>query len=163
MLVPLNSKKYPNLEAIVDDAFPLEFVYRPHKHRNTVYAIRSIKRNDCTRTTRALHLDVLQWAGVDIPKGFKADHCDGNGLNNRLGNLRVVTNRVNLQNRHHAKSSNYPGVSWHKRAGKWIARIVVEGKTIHLGYYTDEGLAAHAYYQACKLVFDGGRLGGKVA
>jgi hypothetical protein len=45
---------------------------------------------------------------MDVPEGFVVDHVDGDTLNNRLENLRVVTPQENAQNkrytRHHFKS-----------------------------------------------------------
>jgi len=65
------------------------------------------------------------------------DHIDGNGLNNRICNLREVTAKVNGMNQR--KSSNNTsgtmGVYWSKRRGKWTAAIMVDGVSCHLGYF----------------------------
>ena len=34
-------------------------------------------------------------------------------------------------------TSGYPGVSWSKREQQWRARIKVDGKEKHLGYFND--------------------------
>ncbi|MCD8190544.1 MAG: hypothetical protein LUD78_10055 [Clostridiales bacterium] len=47
-----------------------------------------------------------------------------------------------------SNTSGYKGVSWHKRQGKWQARITVKGKTIHLGYYAKVEDAAKARARA---------------
>ena len=41
-------------------------------------------------------------------------------------------------------TSEHTGVSWDKRAKKWVARKSVQGKRVHLGYYADEEEAARA-------------------
>lgn len=66
------------------------------------------------------------------------DHINRNRSDNRISNLRDVTNKQNHQNR--SKSSNntsgHPGVSWHKQKSKWVARITHNQKLIHLGYFS---------------------------
>jgi hypothetical protein len=44
-------------------------------------------------------------------------------------------------------TSGYPGVSWAKREQKWRARIKVDGKEKHLGYFNnkDEAIRAKKY------------------
>ncbi|CAL67452.1 NUMOD4 motif-containing HNH endonuclease [Christiangramia forsetii] len=80
------------------------------------------------------------------------DHIDGNPLNNKLSNLRIVTNRENTNNSRKNTLSKFIGVSWNHNAGKWRASIVVSRKLIHLGYYSDEKKAAEAYRNAFNLV-----------
>tara|TARA_R110000868_G_scaffold132036_1_gene342482 strand:- start:87 stop:452 length:366 start_codon:yes stop_codon:yes gene_type:complete len=50
------------------------------------------------------------------------------------------------------KTRNYAkGYTWHKGHQKWVAKICVSGKTIHLGYFdTEEN--AHAAYLASKAI-----------
>ena len=43
------------------------------------------------------------------------------------------------------KTSIYNGVSFNKASNKWKATIRHNGLLIHLGYFTDESEAAHAY------------------
>ena len=71
------------------------------------------------------------------------DHIDGDKLNNHIDNLRTVTNQQNQWNRTTAK-----GYYWDKKANKWCAKIKINGKTIHLGAYTDEESARKAYVDA---------------
>jgi hypothetical protein len=82
------------------------------------------------------------------PEDKEIDHINGNGLDNRKINLRVCTHAQNMKNRKKRSSptsSTYKGVSWHKREGKWIARIYSDGICYYLGYYDDEVKAARAY------------------
>ena len=67
------------------------------------------------------------------------DHIDGNGLNNRLSNLREVSdaeNKKNLPMRSDNKSG-VTGVSWHRKANKWISQIQVKGENNYLGIFTN--------------------------
>jgi hypothetical protein len=78
--------------------------------------------------------------------GFEVDHVNGNGLDNRRANLRTVTHAQNQQNKRanaHA-TSRYRGVYWHKGKRRWAAEAKHNGKTVHLGRYTDEHTAAEA-------------------
>ena len=75
------------------------------------------------------------------------DHKDRDGLNNQKYNLRPCNQSQNMMNRTKTKncSSIYKGVCWSKLMRKWHARIKINGKVIHLGYFTDEKVAAIAY------------------
>lgn len=98
------------------------------------------------------HLILMHRAIIDLPKGMEIDHINGNGLDNRKENLRVVTKRQNQQNWHIRKTSKYPGVGWHKGKGRWQAQIRIKGKKTHLGYFTDELEAATTYSVACAVL-----------
>jgi hypothetical protein len=67
----------------------------------------------------------------------ECDHIDGNGLNNQKGNLRVCTHAENLRNQalSRANTSGAKGVSLHKSGRYYAARIMVNQKNIHLGYF----------------------------
>jgi hypothetical protein len=39
-------------------------------------------------------------------------------------------------------TSGVTGVTWHARAGKWLARVTLDGKQLCLGYFTDKEEAA---------------------
>jgi hypothetical protein len=55
--------------------------------------------------------------------------------------------------------SQYRGVSWDSRGGKWLVQIWHGGKQHHLGYFADEEEAARAYdAQARELKGDAARL-----
>lgn len=64
------------------------------------------------------------------------DHKDGNPLNNRISNLRLVTQSQNMHNTKRPKNntSGYKGVARDSRSGKWQVTIQVGGKQKHLGY-----------------------------
>jgi len=65
------------------------------------------------------------------------DHINGDPSDNRIENLRDVTNQENNKNRSKNcnNTSGHIGVCWDKDAEKWRARIDVNGGTKHLGYF----------------------------
>lgn len=87
---------------------------------------------------------------VSAPDGMQVDHIDGDGLNNRRSNLRIVTAAQNAQNGKFRRNnkSGIKGVYWHKSKGKWDASITVNRKLIHLGQFAKIEDAASAYAEA---------------
>jgi hypothetical protein len=84
------------------------------------------------------------------PKG-QIDHINGVRSDNRLANLRDVTSSQNLHNVQQPRSTNktgYRGISiWKGR--KFLARITVKNRIIHLGIF-DTAEAAYAARQAAE-------------
>lgn len=78
------------------------------------------------------------------PDGF-VDHWDGDGVNNRPGNMRPATRRQNQQNMTMHRRGKLIGTHFNKRAKKWEARIFLNGKSKHLGVYDTE-IEAHEIY-----------------
>jgi len=89
---------------------------------------------------------------LNAPDHLVVDHIDHNGLNNRKSNLRLATFTQNCQNQRRTShgTSKYKGVHWNKRLKKWAVQITCDKKTHHLGYFTNEIDAAHAYDHAAK-------------
>ena len=63
------------------------------------------------------------------------DHIDSNKLNNHIDNLRIITNRENSSKEKTIKSCLPVGVCFNKKAKKYVSRIFINGKNIHLGYF----------------------------
>jgi hypothetical protein len=65
------------------------------------------------------------------------DHINGDPLDNRIENLRSVTNMENMRNAKKFKTntSGHVGVSWSKLCGKWEAYIWNNGTKINLGLF----------------------------
>ena len=87
-------------------------------------------------------------AFIDNPEGKRCvDHIDSNRKNNNCENLRPATHAENGMNskKHIIGTSIYKGVSFHKQANKWWARIVIQGKTKSLGLFDNEREAGMAY------------------
>ncbi|MBB5150284.1 HNH endonuclease [Ureibacillus thermosphaericus] len=67
------------------------------------------------------------------------DHKNGNGLDNRKSNLRIVTHKVNSRNRKPSKNnkSGVTGVGYNKSSNKWEVQIKVDGKSKYLGLFNE--------------------------
>lgn len=81
------------------------------------------------------------------------DHINGNTLDNRIANLRDVTNQANSQNCKGAtkiSKTGVRGVHFHKPTQKYGAQINVSGKKIWLGTFESLDAASEAYTIARK-------------
>lgn len=86
------------------------------------------------------------------------DHIDGNKTNNKISNLRLVTEKENARNRRaciNRKHSEFKGVTLAVNTFKkpWRADIKVEGKSITIGNYRTKEEAAKAYNNAARIYF----------
>lgn len=81
-----------------------------------------------------VHRLVFLYLNGRLPDG-DIDHIDGDGLNNRWLNLRVVSSTSNNRNRRIQRNnkSGVCGVSWDERLMKWHVRC----NRIHIGYNHD--------------------------
>lgn len=114
------------------------------------YAIRWVPRGDGTYRSERMSRVIL---GLERGDPRRADHINGDRLDNRRENLRIVTPQQNAQNMasHRDALSPYRGVSWFAPKGKWMARAYVNGKSHHLGYFDDDaeaGAVARAFREA---------------
>lgn len=76
------------------------------------------------------------------------DHINGDGLDNRIENLRLATNQQNQFNSDKAR-----GYSFVKRVNKWRSRVMIDGKHIDLGYHSSESEAKIAAKEGRKKYF----------
>ncbi len=105
----------------------------------------SIKING--KTIKRHRLMAYCFLGLDdivgrLDKTNVIDHIDGNPLNNSLNNLRITNNSGNAQNQ-----KNIKGFHFHKVMKKYKAKIMVNYKSIHLGYYETEEEARQSYLE----------------
>ena len=85
------------------------------------------------------------------PKGGIVDHINGDGLDNRRGNLRLATksqNRIHRVTPRRGSKSGYLGVSQHKN--RWRAIAHCQGVRHDLGLFEDPIEAALAYDRAAR-------------
>jgi len=95
------------------------------------------------KTYKSHHLAWL-WVYGEMPDYL--DHVNHKKSDNRVINLREVDHSTNCKNRSKSKNnkSGVNGVSWYKTRSKWLAKITVNKKYIHLGYFSDKTKAAKA-------------------
>ena len=121
------------------------------------------KKDSCSATTyKAVRLNpngsyncliYMHREVLNAQKGQIVDHKDGNGLHNRVDNLRFANPSQNACNRPKLRSktsSRYMGVSFRKDCGLWITYISFNGKRLWLGRFNCETEAAKAYDAAAK-------------
>lgn len=82
----------------------------------------------------------------------KADHINHDTLDNRRENLRKATNSQNASNGRlrSNNTSGFVGVHWDKSINKWVSRIKINGKEVHLGCFIFAKKAAFAYDEAAR-------------
>lgn len=73
------------------------------------------------------------------------DHIDGNGLNNKITNLRDVTASINQKNRYTHRAGRLYGAIYYKPKNNWMSVKIIGKKRIFLGYYKTEEEAHIAY------------------
>ena len=95
-------------------------------------------------------------AFIDNPdnKPF-VDHINGITDDNRIENLRWATSKENLQNSKIPinNTSGIKGVSWHKNNNKWVARIRIDGKRVHIGSFDNIEDAIKARQEKAKEIY----------
>lgn len=108
------------------------------------------KVNVCLRLHKLLCPD-------DKMKGCKVDHVNGNKLDNRKENLRLVSNAANTQNQHGRRGfSKYKGVSYVPATKNWRAIIYHEKHKIMIGLFASEEAAAKAYDGVAEKLYGAG-------
>ncbi len=103
---------------------------------------------------RAHRLAWLHVHGRWPPEGI--DHINGDGLDNRMVNLRECTQQQNNGNRKRLSrhnTSGYRGVTWKADRSKWKAYISRNDRQCHLGYFDTAEDAYEAYCAAARAHF----------
>ena len=99
------------------------------------------------------HRVAMLWMNGEWPAAnVLVDHINGNKLDNRFENLRVVSSGTNLRNVSSARKTNMSsgllGVSWSSKKEKFFAHIGINYKVYCLGYFDDKYVAQDAYKKA---------------
>jgi hypothetical protein len=92
-----------------------------------------------------MHKQILQ-----VPEGCEVDHCNGDGCDNQVINLRAATRSQNQANRGRQSNNTtgYKGVRKARRrtGSAWVAQINIGGRdSVHLGTFPTPEAAARAY------------------
>ncbi|WP_162820436.1 HNH endonuclease [Microvirga calopogonii] len=106
------------MEAVVDIAdLPLVegFNWRAFRSKSTWYAVRHDRLSDGRPTLTHMHRTIFR-----AEPGKMVDHRDGDGLNNRRGNLRSAIHAQNARNAGTRKdsTSGIKSVTWHAKRQK---------------------------------------------
>lgn len=139
--IPLSATfRPPRAYALVDDEDYERFGHLAWSVSRT-YGLAYANRQHEGRSV-LLHRVIM---GCEYGDGKIVDHRNGDGLDNRRSNLRVTTIAGNLRNQRTVRGvSQYRGVTFDPRSGRWQARACVDYRRIHLGMFDDEGAAGAA-------------------
>lgn len=115
------------------------------------YAIRGFKDKQSSKV-KAIRMHRLI---LNASENMQVDHINGNTLDNRKSNLRIVTHGQNKINQRMYKNntSGKTGVYWIELFKKYQARIHFNNKNISLGYFTDFNQAVARREEAEKRYF----------
>lgn len=98
--------------------------------------------------TKAIHrLMMISFNPIENQKNYQVNHINGIRTDVRLENLEWVSNRENASHsvvRHKKRTSNYPGVCFSSKHGRYMAQVYHNKKNVYLGLFIDE----HEAYQA---------------
>ena len=141
-LIKLTKGKF----AIVD-AEDFEWLNQWKWHFEGRYAFRKKWFSHTEGVSLPMHKEILKKHGIEIDEK-ETDHINGNGLDNRKGNLRACTHAENMRN---MKKTKLKGISFREGLKKpWRARLMKDYKEIQIGYFETKEEAAKAYNEAIK-------------
>ncbi len=90
------------------------------------------------------------------------DHINGIRSDNRIENLRVISNRENCQNKTRHREGKLVGAHFKKnnKTKKWSSSIRINGKLFHIGNFDTEEEANKAYLKKLNelMILSGGNI-----
>lgn len=121
---------------------------------NTFYAYRGIWEVNRTKQVPMHRIIVSRMLERELLSDEFVDHINGNTLDNRRSNLRLVDAQTNTFNtrKHSDNKSGYKGVVYDKANNKWRSEIMHSGKKHWLGRFDTPEEAYEAYCNAAKLL-----------
>ncbi len=150
--IKLTQGKFAIVDEMLLNCFSKYSWYAASSGNNFIYAA-SAKRIRKTKITMKIfmHHCVI---GMPLNRKMQIDHINGNTLDNRRENLRIVTVRQNAQNRKYhrdgTKTSEFLGVCFHKKSKRWRATLTLNKKSKYIGSFENEIEAKKAYDNYCK-------------
>lgn len=163
--MPKRIKPLPSLDALyahfILDAERGELIWRggsANKYLNKRYigaragyvSEKGYMRVKVCGETHMVHRIIFKMHHKREPVG-EVDHENLDALDNRPGNLREATsaqNTWNKPNKRRVRSDLPKGVCYHRRSGRYRARIQKHGRRHELGDYKSPEAAAEAYARA---------------
>lgn len=128
-------------------------ILKPGKNDKGYYNV-NLCRNGKPKTKK-VHRLVAQMFLPDFNEKLQVDHINHIRTDNRIENLRMVTNQQNQMNRIKQvnNTSGYKGITFDKKRRKWHAQIKHNQKCIHIGYFNDIEEAREAYNKKARELF----------
>lgn len=124
------------------------------------YRLTTLRKSSIGRTFKFSQLVAMAFLNHK-PNGMKmvVDHINGDRSDDRVKNLRIVTNRENCSNlfrRDRANlSSRYTGVSWSIKDNAWRVGMQYDKINYNLGAYATELKASDVYQEALDKIKNG--------
>ena len=127
-LVPFKSKKLKDIVFAIDEAD-----YDDYITRMPSWFLSGAKNNyvtcdwrDCPGGRKKIRLHRFMLLGINDDQTIVVDHINGDTLDNRRCNLRVLSKSANVSHRANVNSNNtsgHRGIHWCKTSNRWIACI----------------------------------------
>jgi len=128
--------------AIVDES---DYEELSKKRWSATFSVNNYYAKSADKNRRGLYMHRFL---LNPPKGMCVDHINGNRLDNRRENLRIVTQAENCRaycKPLERKKSKFRGVSIRCDKKKWCANITIGYKNEYLGSFDTQIEAAKAY------------------
>lgn len=106
--------------------------------KKSFYAYRNSRPDEHgKRKSLLMHRELFLRINPNSDPALDIDHMDGNGLNNQRENLRLATDSKQRHNQtiRRNNTSGFLGVTWNKAVGKYSARVRLNWKRKHVGWF----------------------------